>query len=94
MAEIFPFLAKKTDIQFQEMQKVPNNMNKKDPCQRHYNMSKTKDEERILKAARINQLVTYNKFYRQSIDFSIEILQARNKWYIQNGEQNKRTSNQ
>lgn len=44
MAEIFPFLAKKTYIQFQEIQKVSNNMNKKDPGQTHYNMFQTKKE--------------------------------------------------
>lgn len=35
MAEIFPNLAKKTDSQVQEAQKVPNIMNPKRPTLRH-----------------------------------------------------------
>ena len=44
-------------------------------------MPKVKDKERILKAARENQLVTYRGVpIRLSADFSKEILQARRDW--------------
>ena len=44
-------------------------------------ISKIKDKERILKAAREKQLVTYRGVpIRLSADFSKEILQARKDW--------------
>ena len=44
-------------------------------------MPKVKDKERILKAAREKQLVTYKGVStRLSADFSMETLQARRKW--------------
>ena len=44
-------------------------------------MPKVKDIERILKAAREKQLVTYNRApIRLSLDFSKETLQARRNW--------------
>ena len=55
-------------------------MNPKRPTPRHIiiKMQKVKDRERILKAAREKQLVTY-KGIRLS-DFSTETLQARRQW--------------
>ena len=55
-------MGKKTYIQIQEVQRVPKKMNPKRPTPRHIiiKMSKVKDEERILKAAREKQLVTCN----------------------------------
>ena len=48
-------------MQTQESQRVPNKMNSKRLTQRHIiKMQKVKDKERILKAARVNRLVTYN----------------------------------
>ena len=61
MAENFPNLAKETDIQVQEAQRVPNKMNPKRPTPRHIiiKLLSVKDKDRILKAAREKQLVTY-----------------------------------
>ena len=45
-------------------------------------MSKIKDKERILKAARKNQLVMYKGIpIMLSADFSAEALQARREWH-------------
>ena len=53
MAENFPNLKKKTDMQVQDPQKLPNKMNPNRPTPRHIiiKMAKVKDKERILKAA-------------------------------------------
>ena len=61
MKENFPKLAKETDIQVQEVQRVPNNLDPKRTTPRHIiiKMSKVNDKEKILKAARENQRVTY-----------------------------------
>ena len=58
--ENFPKLVKEIDIQVQEL-KTPNTMNPKRPTPRHViiKMPKVKYKERILKAAREKQLVTY-----------------------------------
>ena len=46
-------------------------------------MAKIKDKERILKAAREKQKVTYKRtLIRLLVDFSAETLQARWKWMI------------
>ena len=57
-------LVKEMDIQVKETQRVPNKMNAKRPTQRHIiiKITKVKDKERILKAARENPLVTYRVF--------------------------------
>nr|KAF6492497.1 hypothetical protein HJG59_009688 [Molossus molossus] len=83
MAENFPNLVKETDIQVQEAQRVPNKRNPKRPTPRHIiiKMQKVQDKERILKAARERQLVTYRGVpIRLSADFSKETLQARREW--------------
>ena len=80
MAENFPNLAKETDIQVQESQRVPDKMNPKRPTPRHIiiNLLKVKDKERILKAAREKQVVTYKCItVRLSADFPTETLQSR-----------------
>ena len=61
MAENFHNLLKKKDTQVQEAQRVTNKMNTKKPIPRHIivKMAKVKDKERILRAARKRQLVTY-----------------------------------
>ena len=61
MVENISSLEKETDIQVQKAQKVPNKMNRKRSTPRHIiiKMSKSKYSERILKAARGKQLVTY-----------------------------------
>ena len=60
MTENFPNLAKEIDMQVQEAQRVPNNMDAKISTLRHIiiKMPKVKDKERILKAAREKKLVT------------------------------------
>ena len=57
MTENFPNLEKEINIQVQGVQRVPNRMNSNGPTQRHniIKMSKVKDKERILKAAREKQ---------------------------------------
>ena len=81
--ESFPNLGKEIDMQVQEAQRVPNKMDAKRPSPRHIiiKMSKVKDKERILKAARQKKLVTYKGVpIRLSADFSKETLQARRGW--------------
>ena len=52
---------KEVDIKVQEAQRVPNKVNLKRPTPRHIiiKMPEVKDKERILKAAREKQRVTY-----------------------------------
>ena len=59
--ENFPNLEKEIDMQIQEVQRVPNKMDAKRPTLRHIiiKMSKVKEKERILKAAREKKLVTH-----------------------------------
>ena len=61
--EKFPNLVKEINIQVQEAQRVPNKMNAKRPSPRHIiiKMLKIKDKERILKAPREKQSVTYKR---------------------------------
>ena len=83
MKENFPNLVKEIDIQAQEPQRVPNKMDSKRTIPRHIitKMPKVKDKERILKAAREKQRLTYKGIpIRLSADFSKETLQARRDW--------------
>ena len=69
--------------QIQETQRVPIKRNPKKPTSRHIilKMAKFQDKERILKAAREKQEVTYKGApIRLATDFSIEILHARREW--------------
>ena len=80
MKENFPNLVKGIDM---HIQRVPNKMNPKRFTPRHiiFKMAKVKVKERILKASREKQLVTYKGAPRRlSGDFSMEILQARREW--------------
>ena len=73
-------MLKEIDIQAQEAQRVSNKLDLKRTTQRHIiiKMPKVKDKERILKAAREKQLVTFRGVsIRLSADFSKETLQAR-----------------
>ena len=73
-------MVKEIDIQVQEAQRIPNKMDAKRPTPRHIiiKMPKVKDKERILKAAREKQLVTYRGVpIRIPADFSKETLQDR-----------------
>ena len=74
---------KEINIQVQEAKRVPNKLNPKRTTPRHIiiKMSEAKDKERILKAAREKQRVTYKGVtLRLSVDFSKETLQARTDW--------------
>ena len=81
--ENFPNLVKETDIQVQEAQRVPNKLNPKrsTPRQIISKMPKVKDKERIIKAERGKERVTYKGVpIRLSADFSKETLHARRDW--------------
>ena len=70
-------------MQVQEAQRVPNKMHAKRPTLRHIiiKIPKVKDKERILKAAREKQLVTYRGVpVSLSADFSKETWQTRKDW--------------
>ena len=71
---------KDTEFKIQEVQRAPNKLNPNRPTSRHIiiKMAKVNDKERILKAAREKQNVTYKETpIRISADFSTETLQAR-----------------
>ena len=63
MKERFPNLVKEIDMEVQEAHRIPNKMGAKRPSLRHIiiKMPMVKDKERILKAAREKQLVTYRR---------------------------------
>ena len=77
MKDNFSNLVKEMDMQVQEALRVPNKEDKKRPTPTHITikMTKLKDKEKILKAAREKQLVN-NKgaLIRLSSDFSTETL--------------------
>ena len=60
VAEDFPSLKKETDIQVQEAQRVPNNINSNILTSRNITikMVKINDQKRILKTAREKELIT------------------------------------
>ena len=73
-------MVKEIDIQVQEVQRVPNKMDTKRTTPRHITieMPNVKHKERILKAAREKQRLTYKRVpIRLSADFSKETLQTR-----------------
>ena len=84
MKENFHNLAK--EIDFQEVQGAQRVLNKLDlrrniPRRIIIKLPKNKDKERILKAAREKEIVTYKGVpIRLSADFSKETLQARRDW--------------
>ena len=83
MKENFPNLVKEIDIQVQEAQRVSNKMDAKKNTSRHIiiKMQKVKDKEKILKAAREKQTVTYRGVpIKLSANLSKENLQARRDW--------------
>ena len=82
MGENFPNI-NHTDIKIQEAQRAPNKLKPNRPTPRHsiIKMAKVKDKERILKAAREKQSISYKGTpIRLSADFSTETLQARRQW--------------
>ena len=77
MMENFPNLMREKVTQIQETQRVPKKRNPKRPTTRHIiiKMAKFQDEERILKASRETQKVTYKGApIRLATDFSMERL--------------------
>ena len=83
MMENFPNLRREKITPIQETQRVPSKRNPKRPTARHIiiKMAKFQDKERILKAAREKQEITYKGApIRLATDFSMETLQARREW--------------
>ena len=83
MMENIPNLVKEISIQVQETQRVPKNLDPRRNTPRYIiiKLHKIKYKERILKAARENETVTYKGVsIRLSADFSKETLQARRGW--------------
>ena len=80
MKENFPILVKQIGMQVQEAQRVPKKLDPRRNTPRYIiiKFPKIKDKERILKAAREKDTVTYKGVpIRVSADFSKETLQAR-----------------
>ena len=84
MNKNFPNLAKEIDFQeVQEAQRVPKKLDPRRNTPRHIiiTLAKIKDKERILKAAREKEAVTYKGVpIGLSAAFSKETLQARRGW--------------
>ena len=84
MKENFPNLAKEIDFQeVQEAQRVPKKLDPRKHIPRHIiiTLPMSKDKERILKAAREKNTVTYKVVpIIRAADFSKETLQARRDW--------------
>ena len=82
--ENFPNLAKEIDFQeVQEAQRVPKKLDPRIQTARHIiiTLPKMKDKDRILKAEREKETVSYKGGpMRLSADFSKETLQARRGW--------------
>ena len=84
MEENFPNLTKEMDFQeVREAQRVPKKLVPRRDTPRHIliTLAKIKDKERILKAVREEETVTYEGVpIRLSADFSKETMQARRSW--------------
>ena len=84
MKENFLNLGKEIDFQeVQEAQRVPKKLDSRRNTPRHIIIAlpKIKDKEKIIKAAREKETVTYKQVpIRLSVDFSKETLQARRGW--------------
>ena len=79
--ENFPNLMTENVTQIQETRRVPIMRNPKRPTSIIIKMAKFQDKERILKAAREKQKVTYKgALIRLPADFLMEMLQARREW--------------
>ena len=83
IVEISPTWKRKLSNQVQEAQRVPYRINPRRNMLRHIliKLTKTKHKERILKAAREKQQVTYKgNTIHLTADLSAETLQARREW--------------
>uniref|UniRef100_A0A8D0UX41 L1 transposable element RRM domain-containing protein n=1 Tax=Sus scrofa TaxID=9823 RepID=A0A8D0UX41_PIG len=89
IAENFPNMGKESLTQIQEVQLVPYKINPRRNTPRHIliKLTKMKDKEKILKAAREKKQVTYKGApIRLLADFSAETLQARREWHGMKGK--------
>ena len=76
-------MGKEIVTQVQETKRVPNGINPRQNTTRHIliKLTKIKQKEQILKAAREKQQITQNGIpIRITADLSIETLQARREW--------------
>ena len=83
IVENFPNTGKEIVNQVQEAQRVPYRINPRRSMPRHtlIKLSKIKYKEKVLKAAREKQQITYKGIpIRITADFSAETLQARREW--------------
>ena len=84
IAENFPNMGKEPLTQIQEAQRVPYKINPRRNILRHIliKLTKIKDKEKILKAARGKKQITYKGTpIRVLADFSAETLQAGREWH-------------
>ena len=84
IVENFPHMGKEIATRVQEGQRVPGRINSRRNMPRYIviKLTKIKDEEKLLKATREKQQITYKGTpIRLTADFSAEILQARREWY-------------
>ena len=84
IAENFPNMGKEPFTQIQEAQRVPYKINPRRNTPRHIiiKLTKIKNKEKILKAAREKKQVTFKGTpIRLSADFSTETLQAGREWH-------------
>ena len=83
IVENFLNMGKEIVSQVQEAQRVPYRTNPRRNMPRHkiIKLSKIKNEEKIVKAAREKQQITYKGIpIRLTADLSVETLQARREW--------------
>ena len=84
IAKNFAHMGKEPLTQIQEAQRVPYKINPRRNTPRHIlvKLTKIKDKEKILKAAREKKQITYKGTpIRLLADFSTETLQARREWH-------------
>ena len=83
IVENFPNMEKEVVSQFQEAQRVPYKIKPRRNITRHIliKLTKTKHKEKILKAAREKQHITYKgNLICLTADLSAETLQSRREW--------------
>ena len=83
IVENFPNMGKEIATQVQEAQRVPSRINPRRNMPKHIiiKLTKIKDKEKLLKAAREKQQITYTGIpIRLTADLSAETLQARREW--------------
>ena len=84
IVENSPIMGKEIATQAQEVQRVPGRINSRRNTLRHIviKLVKIKDKEKLLKATREKQQITYKGTpIRLTADFSAETLQARREWH-------------